>query len=128
MGNAEGGTRNAETDGPRQSVGGSVDARAKSIFDEAIELSGEARREFLERASGGNAALRERVDVLLRGAETDDGFLSAVSGVSGSSALPWPGNEGEGVGRARAPGQGSGTGSGTPSEIGPYRIISQVGE
>src|SRR5690349_5564185 len=122
MGNAERGTRSAETDGPRPSTRGSADARAKEVFGEAIELSGEARREYLEGACGGDSALRERVDVLLRGAEADDGFLRAVAGASDGSTRLWPGPEGEGAGRA--PGQDGGA----PREIGPYRIISQLGE
>src|SRR5438309_1560143 len=50
-----------------------MDAQAKSIFDQAIDLSGEARRALLDGV--GDPALRARVETLLKGAETDDDFL-----------------------------------------------------
>jgi eukaryotic-like serine/threonine-protein kinase len=119
---AEGGTRSAGA--------ASLETRARAVFDEAIELNGDDRRAYLERACAGDAELLSRVEVLLRGAETDDGFLSAVSGVSGGSAPAWPGGRAGAIDGDRAPGQGNGAHGGTQvgTSIGPYRIVSQVGE
>jgi serine/threonine protein kinase/tetratricopeptide (TPR) repeat protein len=55
------------------------DARAKAIFDQVIDLDGGERRAALERLCGGDTHLRERVTILLKGAETDDQFLREPS-------------------------------------------------
>ena len=54
---------------------------AGAIFEEAIALPKEQRAEFLERACGGDAALRRRVEALLR-AHEDGGNLHGP-------ARPW---------------------------------------
>jgi eukaryotic-like serine/threonine-protein kinase len=53
----------------------SLDAKAKVIFGEAFELSGNERATYLNSACAGDAALRARIDALLSAAERDDRFL-----------------------------------------------------
>src|SRR5262249_31765813 len=85
----------------------SLDARAKRVFDEAIELQGAARTIFLDRACAGDLELRARADALLTGAEKDDIFLSQPT-----VSMPPP----------RAASEGPGT------RIGPYRLLELIGE
>ena len=92
---------------------------AEQLFGEALELEGEKRRAFLDRACAGHPALREQVDALLEEHDRLEGFLGespfrAATGVA-----------------ARA--GGSGTASAelpiTPgSQLGPYRIEARLGE
>jgi serine/threonine-protein kinase len=49
--------------------------RIERILDEALELAGDARSAYLDRACGGDAELRRQVDVLLEADERSDGFL-----------------------------------------------------
>ena len=54
----------------------SLDARAKRIIDEAVELSGLEREACIQRGCSADADLRRRVDVLLAAMDREDTFLS----------------------------------------------------
>ena len=56
-------------------AGGGNESRAKEVFLDALELEGDERRGFLERACGENDSLRARVDALLQAAEGADDLL-----------------------------------------------------
>ena len=49
--------------------------RDDEIFGEAIELSVAERAAFLDRACAGDAGMRARVEALLRGHDSSEGFL-----------------------------------------------------
>jgi serine/threonine protein kinase/tetratricopeptide (TPR) repeat protein len=91
---------------PHQSSIG-IDARAKAVFDEAIELTGRERLAFLGRVCAADAALRSRVEVLLRAAEVDDDFLREPGAAQQTvqAAMERPG-----------------------ARIGPYRLLDLIGE
>ncbi len=56
--------------------------RVKEIFLEAAELSDEGvRAAYLDRACGGDAGLRERVEALLRSHDPDGSFLGTPAAV-----------------------------------------------
>ncbi len=55
-----------------------LDARAKDVFAEALDLSGEERTAYLERICAGDGELRGRVERLLAGAEAPDEFLNGA--------------------------------------------------
>ena len=48
--------------------------KLKQIFNEAIELDGEARKSFLEKACGEDSVLRDRVEALLRSDDDSSSF------------------------------------------------------
>ena len=50
----------------------------EALFRKALELSSEARDEFVRDACGNNPALRDRIEELLRASETTDGLLDQV--------------------------------------------------
>ena len=52
-----------------------LDGRAKSVIDRAVDLLGQGRAEFLERECYGDAELRGRVESLLASMAEDDEFL-----------------------------------------------------
>jgi serine/threonine protein kinase/Flp pilus assembly protein TadD len=54
--------------------------RAIEIFTEAIQLPVEERAGFLDRACGGDAALRQKIEALLRSNERAAGFLEQPAG------------------------------------------------
>src|ERR1017187_2530521 len=62
---------------PAPSNRGSVE----DIFHVARSLAASQREEFLQRACGGDAKLRRRVEALLRASESGEGFLPEKPGV-----------------------------------------------
>ncbi|HKX61454.1 MAG TPA: protein kinase, partial [Verrucomicrobiae bacterium] len=71
----------------------------RTIFDEALELeSGDRRREFLELACAGDAALRAQVEELLAAHDTAGGFLADPKREPGEGA-PISVKEGDRIGR-----------------------------
>jgi len=81
----------------------------ESILDEALEIPNkEAREAFLDKACGGNAGLRQRVEALVGANERAGGFLSL-----GATRM-------ETV--TSAPPEGLGT------TIGRYKLLEQIGE
>ena len=87
-----------------------LDARAKAVFEEAIDRTPEDRRAFLEGACAADPTLRARVDKLLAGAEQDDPFLSNPV-ITTITEPP-----------SKFPIEQSGT------RIGPYRLVQLLGE
>src|SRR5262249_27750667 len=88
-----------------------VNADAKAIFLEALEHSGrEELLRFLDEACGGDCALRDRVDELLRAHQDAGNFLeSPVPNLLPTVAAP-PVTERPGT------------------AVGPYRLLEQIGE
>ncbi|MBK8978192.1 MAG: protein kinase [Planctomycetes bacterium] len=91
-----------QPDGPSGVAGASL---ARSLLERALDLPAAERAGFLDRACGGDIALREDVEQLLARAP---------------NARPDPP-------RAAGPGDAEGAG-GVPAQIGPYRILSRLGE
>ena len=90
-----------------------LDARAKRIIDEALELRGVEREQVVARACAGDGELRARVDELLAAAEREDEFLRDPT--LGACARMGAGSQ---VAQEEAPG----------ARIGPYRILELIGE
>jgi len=88
----------------------SLDARARLIFDEAIDLRDEDRSSVIARACGDDVALRQRVEALIAAAEKQDGFLGDPT--LGSGSLSGDGRSAEQPGTL----------------IGPYRLLERIGE
>lgn len=87
-----------------------LDARAKGVFTEAVELQGPARKGLLDSVGAVDPELRARVEELLRCAESADPFLSAPT-----APFPAPTKIGD---TTEQPG----------AHIGPYRILELIGE
>ena len=80
-----------------------------AVFCEAVRLSVAERGAFLDRACVGDAALRGRVEALLRAHENAGDFLVApLDGVPKSTGSPAGGRAGDRVGR--------------------YKLLEQIGE
>ncbi|MBK8978193.1 MAG: serine/threonine protein kinase [Planctomycetes bacterium] len=91
-----------QPDGPSGVAGASL---ARSLLERALDLPAAERAGFLDRACGGDIALREDVEQLL---------------VRAPKARPDPP-------RTAEPGNAEGAG-GVPVQIGPYRILGRLGE
>ncbi|MCC6320998.1 MAG: serine/threonine protein kinase [Phycisphaerales bacterium] len=87
----------------------SLDARARRIFDEALDLRADERAPLLDRACASDLQLRDRVLLLLSKAEEDDPFLSVPTIMENPS-------------RSRGAGERPGT------RIGPYKLLEAIGE
>ncbi len=85
--------------------------RANDLFLKALELRPAAeRREFLEGACAGDAALRAEVEALLEASDRAGSFLDASPASPTLSMAPAPPAEGIGM------------------VIGPYKLLQQIGE
>ncbi|MEZ5332199.1 MAG: protein kinase [Thermoanaerobaculia bacterium] len=84
--------------------------RLEELFTEALERSGEERSSFLDRACGGDGALRRELEELLSAHEEAGSYLDELSDAIGSAA----GSELETASRPRL-------------RIGPYRALSVLG-
>ena len=62
----------------------------KQLLDEAMELEPNRRSEFLERACGGDAELREEVEKLIRGSNQDTGWVQEAIGEAAERTLNGP--------------------------------------
>src|SRR5262245_13832243 len=86
-------------------------ADAKALFLEALERPGrEELPRFLDEACGGNAALRARVEELLRAHQDAGSFLESPAGSLVVTVDEQPVSEGPGA------------------VIGPYKLLEQIGE
>ncbi len=84
---------------------------AKSIFLAAVDLADAVERgAFVERSCGGDAALRKRVDDLLRAYGQPDGPLDKLAAALASTEISEPIREQVGA------------------TIGPYKLMEQIGE
>jgi WD40 repeat protein/tRNA A-37 threonylcarbamoyl transferase component Bud32 len=87
-----------------------VSSREQDIFDEAAEIEGgELRRAFLDRACDGDAALRGRVDALLKAHDAASGSTGFLGGERGSEVRPTEQRE-------------------EPILVGRYRLLQKIGE
>ncbi len=93
-----------------------LDARAKAIFDEAVDISAADRGTYLDRVCAGDAALKSRVTALLVSADKDDPFLADPTVLHGAGVFGLPINDPAPI--VERPG----------STLGPYRIIQMLGE
>ncbi len=91
--------------------------RAKEIFLEAVNLPAEERPAFLERASGGDAALVDEVRSLLREDDASRGFLDSRGPVRAALADP--------AGSGPPATQGI---SELPERLAGYTIVKKLGE
>ena len=92
--------------------------REVAIFNAARRLSGSERTAYLDEACAGDAALRQRLDELLRVDEPAGDFLEKPAyGDSSSSATPG-GTSRLSVPLSEKPGD----------RIGPYKLLQQIGE
>src|SRR5215471_17916207 len=84
--------------------------REEAVFEAALELPAAQRAVYLEQACGGDAALRQRVEVLLGAFERAGGFMNhpAAPVCTGRSSPP----------AAEKPGD----------RIGRYKLLEQIGE
>jgi serine/threonine protein kinase/formylglycine-generating enzyme required for sulfatase activity len=89
--------------------------RISEIFEEARRLDGGARRQYLEEACAGDAAIRGEVDSLL--ASHDDG-----GGILGETEL------GHALGASTASLLGTAELASSSERIGPYRVLDVLGE
>lgn len=78
------------------------DRRVLAIVEAALDLDGDTRRNHLDAACAGDAALRAQVDGLLRAHAASTGFLEP-------------------------PPRASTTGPTLPRDLGPYRLLAQLG-
>jgi serine/threonine protein kinase/tetratricopeptide (TPR) repeat protein len=85
-------------------------ARLEEIFSQAMKRAPEARASFLSEACKQDDELRERVESLIAHADTEDGITAAVRRAMGAEAEERSGLTGPG------------------DEIGPYRIVKQLGQ
>jgi serine/threonine protein kinase len=105
--------------------------RVESIFAEAVELTGQAREEYLAKAGAGEAEAVAQVRVLLAAHEAagSAGFLGSPTAVAqeraegqrtprGSTVATWGDKGGAGERLLEGPG----------SRIGPYKLLEQIGE
>ena len=92
----------------------SSNPREEGIFNEALAYQGEERDRYLDKACGDNAALRERVEELLRASGQAEDYLEPQS----EGAFP--------IGRAL---QQSAPADELPGDwIGRYRLLERIGE
>src|SRR6266566_8907296 len=94
--------------------------REVAVFSEARRLLPEARAAYLDAACAGNAALRQRVEKLLRANEQAGGFLQdAAPGAQRPADAPASPNP---LQNAGAPGEKVG------DRIGHYKLLQQIGQ
>ncbi len=82
----------------------------RRLFGEALDLTPAERAPFLERACGGDGALRREIERLLDAAARAGEFLGAPTGPESTATVAGPIREGPGA------------------SIGPYRLLHLVGE
>ena len=83
-----------------------------ALFDATLQLPPEQRPGYLDQACGDDAALRQRLEALLKAGERTHGFLddSAAPAASQSESASSPAVEKPG------------------DNIGPYKLLQQIGE
>jgi serine/threonine protein kinase len=90
----------------------------ETIFHAALEKPSEERAAFLEQACATDAALRRRVDILLR-AHANPGCFMRQPAVNAPTPDSWPARI---LNEMNAPAEQPGT------VIGPYKLLEQIGE
>jgi len=93
----------------------------ETLFAEALSRTDLAQRAaFLERACGGDVALRQRVEALLQSHEQAGSFLHKPAGDATSDVAPGQWVDPDKLSEAPLEGVGS--------RIGPYKLLQQIGE
>jgi serine/threonine protein kinase/tetratricopeptide (TPR) repeat protein len=96
--------------------------RLKAVFDVAAEAPDPAARaELLDRECGGDAALRERVEALLRAHDMAGSFLALPAGAVLDETVGHAPEDGSTTDRSAA-------GEGLGAVVGPYKLLEQLGE
>ena len=85
-------------------------ARIRAVFNEAIDLRGAARSQYLDHACAGDGTLRASAEDLLAAAECDDAFLAPPTSNPAAPDHATPLEESPGT------------------RIGPYQLLRQIGE
>src|SRR5262245_13304880 len=96
----------------RESIIGSMNEARQlevAVFEAALQLPADQRAPYLEKASGGDAAMRRRVEELLGAAERAGGFMRQSAVPEPTVVLRLPPTE---------PGD----------KIGRYKLLEQIGE
>jgi serine/threonine protein kinase/tetratricopeptide (TPR) repeat protein len=106
----------------RETIMHTTNPQAKSIFGQALALdAAEARAAYLEKACGGDAALRAEVESLLAALEGAGDFLKQPAAPGGTADSGPVSDAGE---PATTPAADAAVGS----RIGPYRLLQLLGE
>src|SRR5262245_52811063 len=87
--------------------------REAALFQAAVQLSGEDRRSFLDRACQGDSALQQRLESLLAAHEQTEGVLAETASVAKGAMK---------IGFVDAPDETIG------QKIGRYKILEKMGE
>jgi serine/threonine protein kinase len=100
--------------------------QVQELFARALELPAEARPAFLDRACGGEAALRAEVESLLQAHSSAGRFLSSPTGAEpGAVTSEFPSAEGEAATRLA---NTSPLREAAGTRIGPYKLLQLIGE
>src|SRR6266568_4725277 len=83
-----------------------------ALFDAVLQLPPEQRPGYLDQACGDDAALRQRIEALLKAGELTNGFLDQPRAPGASQ-----------TGRAASP-----VVEKPGDNIGPYKLLQQIGE
>jgi eukaryotic-like serine/threonine-protein kinase len=98
-----------------------TEMQEQTIFVEAMDIvEPAAQAAFLDRACGGDPALRQRVENLLRRHQQDDSFLASPA-ITPAMTGEYP-SDPDGTKTLPGPIEGPGT------VIGPYKLLQQIGE
>jgi serine/threonine protein kinase/dipeptidyl aminopeptidase/acylaminoacyl peptidase len=92
-------------------------SRAKQVFNEALEKTGQERTAFVVAACGDDAELRSQVDALLTAHVEAGEFLASPTGAGADAAARAVAEE-----ASNDPPEGPGT------QIGPYKLLQLIGE
>jgi len=95
--------------------------QVKSIFLAAAEMPTAERAAFLDKACGGDHALRERIDNLLQAHDRSGSFVEQQAAAEDGNGGPPPAGT---AAYQKAPISGEEQGS----RIGPYKLLQQIGE
>src|SRR5688500_7436870 len=94
----------------------------ETIFHEAQAKPAAERAAYLDQACAGDAALRERVEALLRAHDDPGSFLAGSPVDRLAATVGQPARPPGAVPAVRAIAEGTG------SRIGPYRLLEPIGE
>jgi non-specific serine/threonine protein kinase/serine/threonine-protein kinase len=103
----------------------------ENLFHRALDKPAGERAAFLEQACGGDAALRQRVEVLLQAHDNPGSFLNQPAVNLAATAASQPGQVAAGESPDWSKGEAPGLrplSEGPGSRIGPYKLLQQIGE
>src|SRR5262245_48620915 len=97
-----------------------------ALFDEAVALSPDQRRAYLDRTCGDDPDLRRQVAELLESSDRATGFLEQPVQLQNSSLLAEVARDLRDDGTTET--TAASLPPGTPDAIGPYRLLQKIGE